>query len=1047
MTHQELHHIAEWKSSGIDADIIKLNLRSLSDTLPYEYLLYGPNVPRRNDGRLRDFVLKKYRHTERGGWWCSGVDPLSAYWDMQWGCFKPDKPRRDPDKEHKTIKYEHPYRTPTRAFFLRVPFHIWQRVGARYGVEVPADLTHPSYGGFWHWVKAHNIPVVIVEGVKKAGALLSAGYAAIALPGVNAGYRVIKDALGEPTGERRLIPDLEHFADGRDFIICFDQDSNPTTVKRVNNAINQTARLLAKHDCTCKVVSWKYREKGVDDLFVVHGQAVIDEVFAAALTLEQWQVKGYSDFSYPAALNLNQRYLGELAIAKSEKLICLKAPKGTGKTETLAPIVAAATNEGQPVILLSHRVQLAQAIADRVGIPYITEVKNSETGSLLGFALCVDSLHPRGQAQFNAEHWREPLVIIDESEQVIWHALTASTEVKKHRVEVLKQMTQLFKNALAPGRGKVILADADLSDLSVEFVTGLAGVKVAPWTVLNTWQGSPWRVCSYDQTTPVDWLGALEVHIRAGGKPFIALDGQKAKSKWGTKVLEAHLKKKFPHLRILRIDSESIADPNHPAFGCIGNLNTILLDYDIVICSPSVGTGVSIDIRGHFTSVWGCFQGVTSENAARQALARVRETVERHVWVATYGLGRIGNGAISLKSLLASECKKFQANLQLLQNAGTTIEEEIDINRSALNVWAKMACRINAGMVNYREAVLEGLRAEGHHVVTLIDWGDDNGELSSAIKTTNKELYSAECSEIAATDISEMTHSQFDALKQQRSKTQAERYQERKYSLRQKYGVDVTPDLVQKDDEGYHAKLRLHYYLTTGRNFVSRRDCKLAEKVLEAKSAWLPDFNGGQRELMIVALEKLGILKIISDRDRELRGSDNDLCTLAINVLSSPSAKWQIKTILRVSPSDKDSPIVILRRFLAKLGLELEELGRDGTGDRQRFYKVVGFDDGRDQIFNHWLARDTEAFSPAVADSVQNHQEVSASTNGNKEFIDPIPDTGPNPQEDFEGRICRVAGSAARYLVHRVAEGYAFCMDLVSGFAAHLKISDLILEL
>ncbi|WP_277926814.1 MULTISPECIES: DUF3854 domain-containing protein [Nostoc] len=35
----------------------------------------------------------------------------------------------------------------------------------------------------------HNVPVTIVEGVKKAGALLTAGYAAIAIPGVNAGYR------------------------------------------------------------------------------------------------------------------------------------------------------------------------------------------------------------------------------------------------------------------------------------------------------------------------------------------------------------------------------------------------------------------------------------------------------------------------------------------------------------------------------------------------------------------------------------------------------------------------------------------------------------------------------------------------------------------------------------------------------------------------------------------------------------------------------------------------------------------------------------------
>lgn len=47
-------HLQEWRGSGIDEEIIALNMRSLSGTLPYEYLLYSPKISRRNDGRLRD---------------------------------------------------------------------------------------------------------------------------------------------------------------------------------------------------------------------------------------------------------------------------------------------------------------------------------------------------------------------------------------------------------------------------------------------------------------------------------------------------------------------------------------------------------------------------------------------------------------------------------------------------------------------------------------------------------------------------------------------------------------------------------------------------------------------------------------------------------------------------------------------------------------------------------------------------------------------------------------------------------------------------------
>jgi Domain of unknown function (DUF3854)/AAA domain len=854
----EATHWNEWLASAVDPGIIALNVISVSGTAAYDYLFYGQNVPRRNDGRLRDGVLKKYRHIEGLNWWCSGIDPLNDESPMQWGCMKPNHPRRDPNKVHKVIKYEHPLRVPTRAFFLAVPDEIWEVVAARY--EKPKS-DEDKANGFWHWVWKYNIPVVICEGAKKAGALLTLGYAAIALPGVNGGYRSPKDELGQPTGEKHLIPELQHFATlGRKFTICFDHDTKPETIQRVNIAIAQTTKLLTACGCQVLITEWNYPEKGIDDLIIARGSDVAHEVISLALTLEQWQVKSYNRLSYEPALTLNQRYLGELAIPDEAKLILLKSPKGTGKTESLIAIVAEAISCGQPVILLSHRVQLAQALADRLGIPYISEVRNSETGILLGFALCVDSLHPYGQARFNALHWKHPLVIIDESEQVIWHLLSATTEVKKHRVEVLNQLRQLFKNTLAPGRGRIILADADLSDLSAEMIMGLAETKVSPWVVVNTWKGQPWNIYHYRQTTPICWLAALEAHIKTGGKPFIAVDAQKAKSKWGTKVLEAKLKKKFPDRKILRIDSESIADPEHEAYGCIERLNAVLMEYDIVLASPSIGTGVSIDIRGHFTSVWGCFQGVAPENATRQALARVREQVERHLWVGRHGIGKVGNGGTNLKSLLASEHQCFKAHLRLLQDASLVIDDEININRTALAIFGKMSCRINAGMIHYRESVLEALTEEGHNIIDV----DDNTRriiLEKLITKQRNDLYNAECEDVSAADTSQLTPAKYEALQQQRSKTRTERNIERKYKLEQRYGVEVTPELVKKDDTGYYPQLRLCYYLTLGREYVAERDRKLGEKMLQAKSAWLPDFNGGQKSLVIHALERRSLIQ------------------------------------------------------------------------------------------------------------------------------------------------------------------------------------------
>ena len=66
---------------------------------------------------------------------------------------------------------------------------------------------------FWSWVVDHpEVPLILTEGAKKAAALLSLGYVAIALTGIFNGYRQPKDEFGRYTGLAKLIPQLQVFA-------------------------------------------------------------------------------------------------------------------------------------------------------------------------------------------------------------------------------------------------------------------------------------------------------------------------------------------------------------------------------------------------------------------------------------------------------------------------------------------------------------------------------------------------------------------------------------------------------------------------------------------------------------------------------------------------------------------------------------------------------------------------------------------------------------------------------------------------------------------
>lgn len=993
-----MNHLQEWGNSCVDDQLTRLNVTPLEGSCPLNYLLYADAIPRRNDGRVSNHILKRYEHTEQGGWWCSGIDVLTGSDDL-WGCFKPSQPRRSANVG-KLIKYEHPLLTPTGLFALRVPLHLFKRIAARYSLTVlpeEIDYNQPDLG-FWQWLINHpEIPLCITEGAKKAGSLLTAGYAAIALPGVNGGYRVPKDEQGNRIGKSHLIPQLLKLVKQRPIYLAQDQDSKPSTIKAVNAAIRQLGYLLLQQGCLVKIITWNPElGKGVDDLIAAHGQGAFDKAYQTALPLDTWKAQSLTALTISPQLRVNCRYLPELVIPATAKLVGIKSPKGTGKTQLLSGIVKQALAREQWVLVLGHRVRLVEALCQRFGLNYITEVRDSEIGAVLGYGLCLDSLHPASQARFNAVNWSDGVVIIDEVEQVLWHGLDSST-CSNNRVGILKSLKTLMQNVLG-GEGQVFVADADLSDVSLNYLVSLSGIELQPFIIQNDWKpgaNESWQVHNYTESTPERLVKDLERHIQSGGKPFVCLSAQKRGSQWSTCTLETYLQQQFPQAKILRIDSESLADPTHPAYGCITCLNQVLSNYDVVLASPAIETGVSIELQGHFTSVWGIAQGVQSENSVRQALGRIRENLPRFLWVATYGFNQVGNGSTSIPSLLTSGQSLTQLNIRLLQQSDFDALDDIEMGFQAesLLCWASMAVRLNASMLQYRESVLAALRCEGHQVIEapLIDFGLENAvtdqsasypkpiiqnlkssgqeaqnetnSLTAAIAAVRDHNYQAECEAIAlSVDLSD---SQYQALQKRLAKTLSQRRSQRKHELKLRYGIPVTAQLVVKDDQGWYPQILLHYFLTLGREYVRERDATMARRLIKlgGGNIFLPDFNRSQLGAAVRMMEILGVPVLLQDSERELRNTDEDLREMAVLALSNRAA---IKTALSIGLSQKATPITIVRRLLDKIGYEIQCIRRESEASRRvgtspkrlRVYQVVNPLDGRVEVFKHWLAFD-----------------------------------------------------------------------------------------
>ena len=186
-------HWTELEKSAIAPEVIEANFRSIEGESAVEAFLPHKEWKRRNDGRLSESHLKLYYTFADGGWQFVGDEGSQT-------CFKPDNPRRYIDRDsgkEKVIKYESVHGEPTGLFIPRVPAQIAQLIAERYDLE--ASWLDAQFMGltFWDWVKNQpEVEVLITEGAKKACALISAGYAAIALPGIYNGYRTPKDQYG-----------------------------------------------------------------------------------------------------------------------------------------------------------------------------------------------------------------------------------------------------------------------------------------------------------------------------------------------------------------------------------------------------------------------------------------------------------------------------------------------------------------------------------------------------------------------------------------------------------------------------------------------------------------------------------------------------------------------------------------------------------------------------------------------------------------------------------------------------------------------------------
>lgn len=318
----------------------------------------------------------------------------------------------------------------------------------------------------------------------------------------------------------------------------------------------------------------------------------------------------------------------------------IKSPKGSGKTEALAALIdqirkdqfpakTAKVERPKSVLLIGHRQSLIKEAANRLGLEcYLDdEDKGTHRRRRYGYAICLDSLHKIAMGAKGTPPSQYDVIILDESEQVISHLLSETLRDRVGMPAAFASLEFMIRRAKA-----VYTLDADLGLITLHAMRDL---RPDDW-------GGALRII-YNQPQVVTERRLMKVFqskkdlqnrmldaIREGKRCFIA-----SNSKATVELLEQLIRKEFgSSLKMVAITSDNSRGKFETHF--VQNIQTEFLKVQVLICSPSLGTGIDIsfpDGRCEVHEVFGFFSPhVNKHTDIDQQLARVRNPGAVSVW-------------------------------------------------------------------------------------------------------------------------------------------------------------------------------------------------------------------------------------------------------------------------------------------------------------------------------------------------------------------------------------------------------------------------------
>ena len=607
---------------------------------------------------------------------------------------------------------------------------------------------------------------------------------------------------------------------------------------------------------------------------------------------------------------LDQRYLPDLNI--QDGVTFIRSPKNTGKTEALSREVARMQASGKRILLVGHRRTLLGNLAKRLDLPFYENEPNRiawrEAGCL---AVSVDSL-----AKFlDSRTDRFDVLVIDESEQVTAHFKSDTLADKRS----LAYMTLEFYLRNTPC---IVCSDADAGEMTAGLMQVARGTQYPDRFIINQFKptGDVPELHLYDKE------GALHADllssVQKGHRCFVATNSKAAADRMYAAILASAQDKR---LLLITRDTSNHAD----VVKFIRRPSKETLNYDVVIYSPSLSTGVDIsfDTEGVVDAVYGFFYpNITTHFEIDQQISRVRKPKSIRLWItdATY---RYQTDPIVLRDEMI-ENRDLSSRIVSIDASGNPLYG--DDNLLPLIAWITAVQR--SSLSNLRSNFIT-LREENGYTVERVE---DLGLGASPVprrKVTTPEIADdiRSAKPISSREYEERRRRGLKGLNDQ------QRIQMLRHEIEAFYGRDVPLDdaLIALDLSGKFRSKVSEY-----RNLIGPEEASKQTDEGEVSDAHRSSYDWQHR------VRKKVVLTTLFEASGLLRGgrfrSSLHVCkpSLADFISSVAQHKKELRQILALDcrADLHEAPVIQLKELLKLVGLSLKKSHTKTSGGEKVVY-------------------------------------------------------------------------------------------------------------